>query len=202
MLLLQGLAFVPLSSSGLQGKPSSTGKSGGHSCDTKTRQSSFRCLSGLLTLCYIDRTKGKAYGVFFPLPCGQTALYGCSREVYQRKKRKSQWGSGQFGPRQACMWEVPRLARRDVAKTWPGSPRKGPNCTAFCQFASRLCPGCTRAITVAGVIMGTIIPVINIPQTGGGEGAPSPIHGLFCFRFFYSTGGFSVSYTQNCKDNE
>ena len=38
-------------------------------------------------------------------------------------------------------------------------------------------------MTVAGMIMGAIIPVINTPLTMGVEGVSSPIHGLFRFRF-------------------
>lgn len=46
----------------------------------------------------ILRMKGRGYEVFSLLPFGQTALRVCSREVDQRTKRKSQWGSGRFGP--------------------------------------------------------------------------------------------------------
>lgn len=125
-----------------------------------------------------------------PMDLTRTAPSWLLEERWMRGKTEKV-SSGQFGPRQACMWEGQRLARRDVAKTWAGRPKKGPNCTAFCQFTSRICPGCTRAITVAGNIMDTIIPVINMPPTVGGEGVSSLIHGL-CFRFSYSTGSFSV----------
>lgn len=84
---------------------------------------------------------------------------------------------------------------------WQGEVRQGPglevpNCTAFCQFTRRLCLGCVREITVAGIIMLEIISVINTPPTVGGVGVSSPIHGLFCFRFSFphSAGGLSVIY--------
>lgn len=73
--------------------------------------------------------------------------------------------------------------RRGVAKTRPRDPRDGPHRAGFCQSASRFCPGCPREMTVAGMIMGAIIPVINSPLTVGVEGVSCPIHGLFCFRF-------------------
>ena len=145
-------------------------------------------------LYHIDRMKGRRYGVFFPLPCGQIAIHGYSKEVDQRKKRKSQWGSGQFGHRQACMQEGQRLARRGVTKTQPEDPRDSPNCAAVCQCISSLCPRCAREITIAGMIPGAIIPVINTPPTVGVEVVSNPIHGLFCFRFPFPhrAGGLSV----------
>ena len=73
--------------------------------------------------------------------------------------------------------------RRGVAKTQPRAPRDSPHCAGFCQGTSRFCPGCPREMTVAGMIMGAIIPVINTPLTVGVEGVFSPIHGLFRFRF-------------------
>lgn len=73
--------------------------------------------------------------------------------------------------------------RRGVAKTRPRDPRDSPHCAGFCQYISRFCPGCPREMTVAGMIMGAIILVINTPLTVGVEGVSSPIHGLFRFRF-------------------
>lgn len=45
--------------------------------------------------------------------------------------------------------------------------------------------GCAREITVAGIIKGEIIPVVNTPLTVGGVGVSSPLPGLFCFRFSF-----------------
>lgn len=96
-------------------------------------------------------------------------------------KRESQWGSVQSGARQACLWEGQTLAL--IAQHFVSSLADSPL-------------GCAREITVAGIIKGEIIPVVNTPPTVGGVGVSSPLHGLFCFRFSFpqSAGGLSVTH--------
>lgn len=121
-------------------------------------------------------------GSSFHCPLDIQPFMAIHKRWIRGKRGKVSTISGQFGPRKS--WKGQRLTRRGVvAKTWPRSPRKGPNCTTFCQFTSPLCPGYTRAITVAGTIMGAIIPVINTPPTVGGRACPAPSMGFFASGF-------------------
>lgn len=52
--------------------------------------------------------------VFFPLPCGQTALYGYSRKVDQREKRVSVV-QGSLGPGRLG-WGRGRTGKKKLAK--------------------------------------------------------------------------------------
>ena len=90
----------------------------------------------------------------------------------------------------SSVWGRDRAGRKRFATTQPRSPRKVCNCTAFYHCTSRLCPGCTREISVAGTTVGAISTVINVPPTMRVEGVSSPIHGLFCFGFHFATHSF------------
>ena len=104
MLPLPGSAFVFLSSSGLWHTKFHR-EVCGESRDARTMGRALVC-SSLPSHCMVKasenysilRMKGRGYEVFSLLPCEQTALRICSREVDQRTNRKSQWGSGWFGP--------------------------------------------------------------------------------------------------------
>ena len=134
---------------------------------------------------------GRGYGALFPLPCGQTALH---EKRIRGKSEKVSGVQGSSNPGRPVRGRGKRLARRGLAKAWPGGPREGRDCAASCLSTSRLCPGCAREIAVARMMMDAIIPVINTPPTAGAEGVASPIHGRFCFRFSFPhrAGGLSV----------
>jgi hypothetical protein len=90
-------------------------------------------------------------------------------------REKKPMRSGQFGPRQAHNQERQKLSKKYIAKTWPRTSRKGPNCPSSWLCPLRLCSGSAREITVAGIIMAAIIPVINTPLMWEVKVCPAPL---------------------------
>lgn len=113
----------------------------------------------------------------FHCPVDRQPFMAFKKSGSEGKKKESVW--------LRAVWAQAGLDGGGTGLAERGLPRKGPNCAAFYQCTHRFCPGCIREVSVAGIIMGAIISVINMMPTVGMEAVSSPIHGLLCFEFSF-----------------
>lgn len=115
------------------GKSSSTGQPGGIPVMPRQWAELFsfplRPSISIKTLYCIDRTKGKAGGVSCPHPVDRQPFLAVQENQWIRGKEKKSVGL-------SAVWSQAGLS--------VGRTDAGPNCTASCQFTSRLYPGVCR----------------------------------------------------------